>query len=39
LGPYVVVDATGLGAYQLSYMDGKEEPKTFNTIHIKGFYA
>jgi len=39
LGPYVVVDATGLGAYRLLDLDGKEEPKTFNAIHIKHFYT
>jgi len=39
LGPYVVVDAIGLGAYKLSTLDGKEEPKTFNAIHLKHFYA
>jgi len=39
LGPYVVFDAIGLGAYRLSTLDGKEEPKTFNAIHIKHFYA
>jgi len=35
LGPYVVIDATRSGAYRLSSMYGKEEPKTFNAIHIK----
>lgn len=39
LGPYVVVDAIGSEAYKLSSMDSKEEPKTFNTIHLKHFYA
>lgn len=39
LGPYVVVEETGSRAYNLSYMDGKEEHKTFNATHIKWFYA
>ena len=39
LGPYVVIDIIGLSAYRISSMDGKEEPKTFNAIHIKYFYA
>jgi len=39
LGPYVVVDATRSEAYKLSTLDGKEESKTFNTIHVKHFYA
>ena len=39
LGPYVVVEAIGLVAYRFSTLGGKEEPKTFNAIHIKHFYA
>lgn len=39
LGPYVVADEIGSGAYRLSTLDGKEEPKTFNAIHLKHFYA
>ena len=39
LGPYVVIDATRLGAYRLSFMDGKEKPKTFNATHLKHFYT
>lgn len=39
LGPYVVVEAKGSQAYKLSSMDGKEEPKIFNSIHLKHFYA
>ena len=38
-GPYVVIDATGSGAYRLSSMDGKAKPNTFHAIHIKHFYA
>jgi len=39
LGPYVVIEAIGLGAYRISSMDGKEEPNIFNVVHIKCFYA
>ena len=39
LGPYVIVDVIGLGAYRLSSMDDKEELKTFNAIHLKHFFA
>ena len=39
LDPYIFVDAIGSRTYSLSSMDGKEEPKTFNTIHLKYFYA
>jgi len=39
LGPFVVVKVTGSRAYRLSSMDGKEEPNTFNTTHIKCFYS
>jgi len=37
--PYIMIDAIGSGAYRISSMDGKEEPKTLNDIHIKHFYA
>jgi len=39
LEPFVVVEDIGSGAYKLSSMDGKEEQKTFNAIHLKHFYA
>lgn len=39
LGPYVVVDAIGSEAYKLSFMDGKEEPNTSNSIDLKHLYA
>lgn len=39
LGPYVIVGSTRLGAYRLSTLDGREEPKTFNAIHLRCFYA
>lgn len=34
-----MVEAIGSGAYKLSSMDDKEEPKTFNAIHIKHLFT
>lgn len=39
LGPYVIVHNTKLGAYKISIMYGKENPKTFNSRHLKCFYT
>ena len=39
LDTFVIVEAIGLGAYKISSMDGKEEPKTFNSTHLKCFFA
>ena len=39
LGPFVVVEAIGSGAYKISSMDGKEEPNTFSFTHLKCFFA
>ena len=39
LGPFVVVEAIGSGAYKISSMDGKEEPNTFSCTHLKCFFA
>jgi len=39
LGPFIVVEKIGKGAYKISSMDGKEEPKTFNTTHLKCFFT
>lgn len=39
LESYVIVESIGSKAYMLSLMDGKEEPNTFNSMHLKLFYA
>ena len=39
LGPYVVIASFGLGAYQLSTLEGKVLNDPTNIIHLKRFYA
>lgn len=39
LGPFIVMEKIGLGAYKQSSMDGKEKPNTFNVTHLKHFFA
>lgn len=39
LGPFIFIGAIGSRAYRLSSMDGREEPKIFNAMHLKCFFA
>jgi hypothetical protein len=39
LGPYVVTASFGLGAYQLSTLEGEVLNDPTNIIHLKKFYA
>ena len=39
IGPFIFIDAIGSRAYKLLSMDGREEPKTFNSMHLKKFFA
>ena len=38
-GPYVVMASFGIGAYQLSTLEGEVLDDPTNIIHLKKFYA
>lgn len=39
LGPYIIKNKFGIGAYHLPYLEGWEELQPINIIHLHPFYA
>ncbi|XP_017256033.2 uncharacterized protein LOC135147082 [Daucus carota subsp. sativus] len=38
-GPYLIDAVVGKGAYQLSTLDGKQVPRTWNALHLKFYHV
>ena len=39
LGPYVITEVFGSGAYQLSTTEGEKLKEPIDTLHLKRFYS